>query len=201
MLFWLDKAFYQATKLCTTLILGRIHDAFSLHKSLFNTTSVKHQWCFSLYMVPFCSQLMSKKLDFGLIWALLIMLGEIQARYIVRCSQEGLLSCYASKHLRLTTIRIKVNRTIANRKSPFSRFHRFRVGCYRLINHHIFTNITLVFIMLSSFSLAAEDPIRSGSARNIVRYFLKYLQKPFTVAKQFQTCTFEESLYFYSRLI
>ncbi|MEQ2211438.1 Voltage-dependent L-type calcium channel subunit alpha-1D, partial [Xenoophorus captivus] len=43
-----------------------------------------------------------------------------------------------------------------------------RVFCHRLINHHIFTNLILVFIMLSSVSLAAEDPIRNFSARNIV---------------------------------
>lgn len=45
---------------------------------------------------------------------------------------------------------------------------RIRVGCHRLINHHIFTNLILVFIMLSSVSLAAEDPIRSHSFRNNV---------------------------------
>lgn len=47
-------------------------------------------------------------------------------------------------------------------------FCRIRVGCHRLINHHIFTNLILVFIMLSSVSLAAEDPIRSHSFRNNV---------------------------------
>lgn len=46
---------------------------------------------------------------------------------------------------------------------------RFRVVCHKLINHQIFTNLILVFIMLSSVSLAAEDPIRNFSARNIVR--------------------------------
>uniref|UniRef100_A0A8C1N5N0 Voltage-dependent L-type calcium channel subunit alpha n=1 Tax=Cyprinus carpio TaxID=7962 RepID=A0A8C1N5N0_CYPCA len=44
-----------------------------------------------------------------------------------------------------------------------------RVACHRLINHQIFTNLILIFIMLSSVSLAAEDPIRNFSARNIVR--------------------------------
>ncbi|GAB5568160.1 voltage-dependent L-type calcium channel subunit alpha-1D isoform X12 [Prionailurus iriomotensis] len=43
-----------------------------------------------------------------------------------------------------------------------------RVGCHKLINHHIFTNLILVFIMLSSAALAAEDPIRSHSFRNTV---------------------------------
>nr|XP_028572290.1 voltage-dependent L-type calcium channel subunit alpha-1D-like [Podarcis muralis] len=51
----------------------------------------------------------------------------------------------------------------------FSNTNPIRVGCHRLINHHIFTNLILVFIMLSSASLAAEDPIRSHSFRNNVR--------------------------------
>lgn len=50
----------------------------------------------------------------------------------------------------------------------FSSSSRIRVFCHQLINHHIFTNLILVFIMLSSASLAAEDPIRNFSARNIV---------------------------------
>ncbi|RXM92941.1 Voltage-dependent L-type calcium channel subunit alpha-1D, partial [Acipenser ruthenus] len=50
----------------------------------------------------------------------------------------------------------------------FSKTNIIRVGCHKLINHHIFTNLILVFIMLSSVSLAAEDPIRNFSARNIV---------------------------------
>ncbi|XP_068109760.1 voltage-dependent L-type calcium channel subunit alpha-1D isoform X10 [Hyperolius riggenbachi] len=49
----------------------------------------------------------------------------------------------------------------------FSNTNPFRVACHKLINHHIFTNLILVFIMLSSASLAAEDPIRSHSFRNI----------------------------------
>ncbi|XP_060736720.1 voltage-dependent L-type calcium channel subunit alpha-1D isoform X12 [Tachysurus vachellii] len=56
----------------------------------------------------------------------------------------------------------------------FSHTNPFRMGCYRLINHQIFTNITLVFIMLSSFSLAAEDPIRNLSARNIILGYFDY---------------------------
>uniref|UniRef100_A0A672FY67 Voltage-dependent L-type calcium channel subunit alpha n=1 Tax=Salarias fasciatus TaxID=181472 RepID=A0A672FY67_SALFA len=50
----------------------------------------------------------------------------------------------------------------------FSNTNPVRVFCHKLINHHIFTNLILVFIMLSSVSLAAEDPIRNFSARNIV---------------------------------
>ncbi|NXR22164.1 CAC1F protein, partial [Cinclus mexicanus] len=41
-----------------------------------------------------------------------------------------------------------------------------RVKCHALINHHIFTNLILVFIILSSISLAAEDPVRAHSPRN-----------------------------------
>ncbi|XP_035238342.1 voltage-dependent L-type calcium channel subunit alpha-1D-like isoform X26 [Anguilla anguilla] len=56
----------------------------------------------------------------------------------------------------------------------FSSTNPFRVGCHRLINHHIFTNLILVFIMLSSVSLAAEDPIRNFSARNIILGYFDY---------------------------
>ncbi|XP_042155399.1 voltage-dependent L-type calcium channel subunit alpha-1D-like isoform X3 [Oncorhynchus tshawytscha] len=57
----------------------------------------------------------------------------------------------------------------------FSKTNPIRVGCHRLINHHIFTNLILVFIMLSSVSLAAEDPIRNFSARNIVLGYADYV--------------------------
>uniref|UniRef100_A0A4X2KXQ4 Voltage-dependent L-type calcium channel subunit alpha n=1 Tax=Vombatus ursinus TaxID=29139 RepID=A0A4X2KXQ4_VOMUR len=56
----------------------------------------------------------------------------------------------------------------------FSKTNPIRVGCHRLINHHIFTNLILVFIMLSSASLAAEDPIRSHSFRNIILGYFDY---------------------------
>ncbi|XP_028822833.1 calcium channel, voltage-dependent, L type, alpha 1D subunit, a isoform X3 [Denticeps clupeoides] len=57
----------------------------------------------------------------------------------------------------------------------FSNTNPIRVGCHKLINHHIFTNLILVFIMLSSVSLAAEDPIRNFSARNIVLGYADYV--------------------------
>ncbi|XP_034293021.1 voltage-dependent L-type calcium channel subunit alpha-1D isoform X13 [Pantherophis guttatus] len=64
----------------------------------------------------------------------------------------------------------------------FSTTNPIRVGCHRLINHHIFTNLILVFIMLSSASLAAEDPIRSHSFRNnILGYFDYAFTAIFTV--------------------
>uniref|UniRef100_A0A8C1PZE2 Voltage-dependent L-type calcium channel subunit alpha n=1 Tax=Cyprinus carpio TaxID=7962 RepID=A0A8C1PZE2_CYPCA len=49
---------------------------------------------------------------------------------------------------------------------------RIRVGCHTVIHHHIFTNLILVFIILSSISLAAEDPIRAHSFRNNVSFLL-----------------------------
>nr|XP_021335259.1 voltage-dependent L-type calcium channel subunit alpha-1D isoform X9 [Danio rerio] len=56
----------------------------------------------------------------------------------------------------------------------FSNTNPVRVACHKLINHHIFTNLILVFIMLSSASLAAEDPIRNFSARNIILGYFDY---------------------------
>lgn len=45
---------------------------------------------------------------------------------------------------------------------------RFRKLCHRIINATTFTNIILLFILLSSISLAAEDPIDPMSFRNQV---------------------------------
>ncbi|KAK2082796.1 Voltage-dependent L-type calcium channel subunit alpha-1F [Saguinus oedipus] len=49
-----------------------------------------------------------------------------------------------------------------------SQTNPLRKGCHTLIHHHVFTNLILVFIILSSVSLAAEDPIRAHSFRNHV---------------------------------
>ncbi|XP_055553536.1 voltage-dependent L-type calcium channel subunit alpha-1F isoform X3 [Falco cherrug] len=57
-----------------------------------------------------------------------------------------------------------------------------RVRCHALIHHHIFTNLILVFIILSSVSLAAEDPVRAHSPRNhILGYFDYAFTSIFTV--------------------
>uniref|UniRef100_A0A8C2U961 Voltage-dependent L-type calcium channel subunit alpha n=1 Tax=Coturnix japonica TaxID=93934 RepID=A0A8C2U961_COTJA len=48
----------------------------------------------------------------------------------------------------------------------FSPNNRFRVHCHRIVNDNIFTNFILLFILLSSISLAAEDPVRHLSFRN-----------------------------------
>ncbi|XP_077655035.1 voltage-dependent L-type calcium channel subunit alpha-1C isoform X17 [Urocitellus parryii] len=48
----------------------------------------------------------------------------------------------------------------------FSPNNRFRLQCHRIVNHTIFTNLILFFILLSSISLAAEDPVQHTSFRN-----------------------------------
>uniref|UniRef100_A0A670KET2 Voltage-dependent L-type calcium channel subunit alpha n=1 Tax=Podarcis muralis TaxID=64176 RepID=A0A670KET2_PODMU len=50
----------------------------------------------------------------------------------------------------------------------FSPSNRFRVHCHRIVNDNVFTNLILFFILLSSISLAAEDPVRHTSVRNQV---------------------------------
>uniref|UniRef100_A0A8K9WXR9 Voltage-dependent L-type calcium channel subunit alpha n=1 Tax=Oncorhynchus mykiss TaxID=8022 RepID=A0A8K9WXR9_ONCMY len=50
----------------------------------------------------------------------------------------------------------------------FSNTNKFRVLCHKMVNHNIFTNLILFFILLSSISLAAEDPVRNDSFRNQV---------------------------------
>ncbi|XP_066447065.1 voltage-dependent L-type calcium channel subunit alpha-1C isoform X4 [Eleutherodactylus coqui] len=50
--------------------------------------------------------------------------------------------------------------------------NKFRVHCHRIVNNNIFTNLILFFILLSSISLAAEDPVRHYSFRNqVLHYF------------------------------
>ncbi|ERE64226.1 voltage-dependent L-type calcium channel subunit alpha-1F [Cricetulus griseus] len=59
---------------------------------------------------------------------------------------------------------------------------KLRKACHTLIHHHIFTSLILVFIILSSVSLAAEDPIRAHSFRNhILGYFDYAFTSIFTV--------------------
>ncbi|XP_027584708.2 voltage-dependent L-type calcium channel subunit alpha-1S isoform X2 [Pipra filicauda] len=64
----------------------------------------------------------------------------------------------------------------------FSPTNKFRVLCHRTINATWFTNFILLFILLSSISLAAEDPIRAESFRNkILGYFDIGFTSVFTV--------------------
>ncbi|XP_062921741.1 calcium channel, voltage-dependent, L type, alpha 1S subunit, a isoform X1 [Mobula hypostoma] len=54
----------------------------------------------------------------------------------------------------------------------FSPENKLRKLCHRAINATTFTNFILLFILLSSISLAAEDPIRADSFRNqVLAYF------------------------------
>ncbi|XP_055453472.1 voltage-dependent L-type calcium channel subunit alpha-1F isoform X2 [Psammomys obesus] len=63
-----------------------------------------------------------------------------------------------------------------------SQTNPLRKACHTLIHHHIFTSLILVFIILSSVSLAAEDPIRAHSFRNhILGYFDYAFTSIFTV--------------------
>ncbi|XP_037368962.1 voltage-dependent L-type calcium channel subunit alpha-1F isoform X2 [Talpa occidentalis] len=63
-----------------------------------------------------------------------------------------------------------------------SQTNPLRKACHALIHHHVFTNLILVFIILSSMSLAAEDPIRAHSFRNhILGYFDYAFTSIFTV--------------------
>ncbi|KTF83203.1 hypothetical protein cypCar_00034763, partial [Cyprinus carpio] len=71
--------------------------------------------------------------------------------------------------------RPKISELVKKEKiTPIPEGSAIRVACHKLINHHIFTNLILVFIMLSSASLAAEDPIRNFSARNIILGYFDY---------------------------
>ncbi|KAG7253281.1 hypothetical protein CRUP_037820, partial [Coryphaenoides rupestris] len=53
----------------------------------------------------------------------------------------------------------------------------FRVLCHHIVNHNVFTNLILFFILLSSISLAAEDPVQNDSFRNQI---LGYADHVFT---------------------
>ncbi|XP_061488483.1 voltage-dependent L-type calcium channel subunit alpha-1S isoform X2 [Rhineura floridana] len=64
----------------------------------------------------------------------------------------------------------------------FSPTNKIRVLCHRIVNATWFTNFILLFILLSSISLAAEDPIRAVSFRNqVLEYFDICFTSVFTV--------------------
>ncbi|XP_037668169.1 voltage-dependent L-type calcium channel subunit alpha-1S [Choloepus didactylus] len=64
----------------------------------------------------------------------------------------------------------------------FSPTNKIRVLCHRIVNATWFTNFILLFILLSSAALAAEDPIRAQSVRNqILGYFDIAFTSVFTV--------------------
>uniref|UniRef100_A0A5F8HC72 Voltage-dependent L-type calcium channel subunit alpha n=1 Tax=Monodelphis domestica TaxID=13616 RepID=A0A5F8HC72_MONDO len=53
----------------------------------------------------------------------------------------------------------------------FGHNNRFRLQCHRIVNNNVFTNLILFFILLSSISLAAEDPVRHNSFRNQILFY------------------------------
>uniref|UniRef100_A0A8C5BJC2 Voltage-dependent L-type calcium channel subunit alpha-1C n=1 Tax=Gadus morhua TaxID=8049 RepID=A0A8C5BJC2_GADMO len=59
----------------------------------------------------------------------------------------------------------------------FSHTNKFRLLCHQIVNHNVFTNLILFFILLSSISLAAEDPVQNDSFRNQI---LGYADHVFT---------------------
>ncbi|XP_066235942.1 voltage-dependent L-type calcium channel subunit alpha-1S [Saccopteryx leptura] len=73
----------------------------------------------------------------------------------------------------------------------FSPTNKIRVLCHRIVNATWFTNFILLFIMLSSAALAAEDPIRAESMRNqILGYFDIAFTSVFTVEIVLKMTTF-----------
>ncbi|XP_023340259.1 muscle calcium channel subunit alpha-1, partial [Eurytemora carolleeae] len=64
----------------------------------------------------------------------------------------------------------------------FSHNNRLRKNCHWLCNHSYFGNVVLLCIMVSSFMLAAEDPLDSNSERNkILNYFDYFFTTIFTI--------------------
>uniref|UniRef100_A0A044PYG0 Voltage-dependent L-type calcium channel subunit alpha n=1 Tax=Xenopus tropicalis TaxID=8364 RepID=A0A044PYG0_XENTR len=57
----------------------------------------------------------------------------------------------------------------------FGPTNKFRVLCHRIVNATTFTNFILLFILLSSISLAAEDPIEPESFRNQILAYFDYV--------------------------
>ncbi|XP_041111363.1 voltage-dependent L-type calcium channel subunit alpha-1C-like isoform X2 [Polyodon spathula] len=57
----------------------------------------------------------------------------------------------------------------------FSHTNKFRISCHKIVNHNVFTNLILFLILLSSISLAAEDPVRNDSFRNKILGYADYV--------------------------
>ncbi|XP_032677442.1 muscle calcium channel subunit alpha-1 isoform X4 [Odontomachus brunneus] len=64
----------------------------------------------------------------------------------------------------------------------FSSTNRFRVFCHWFCNHSYFSNVILICIMISSAMLAAEDPLKASSYRNVILgYFDYFFTAVFTI--------------------
>ena len=77
---------------------------------------------------------------------------------------------------------------------------RFRKLCYKIINASSFTNLILLFILLSSISLAAEDPIDPKSYRNKVRVRSSTTQQTVTFERRPRFITILLSVFFFQIL-
>jgi voltage-dependent calcium channel L type alpha-1D len=67
----------------------------------------------------------------------------------------------------------------------------FRVACYNFINNGVVSNFILVCIMISSASLAAEDPLDSNSKRNrVLGYFDYFFTTIFTLEITFKIISY-----------
>lgn len=69
--------------------------------------------------------------------------------------------------------------------------YSLRVACHKIINNSLFGNIILVCIMISSATLAMEDPLVSESPRNnVLKYFDYFFTAVFTVEITLKTIVF-----------
>nr|CDS16897.1 voltage dependent L type calcium channel subunit [Echinococcus granulosus] len=67
----------------------------------------------------------------------------------------------------------------------------FRVFCHYICNHPYFNNVVLVCILVSSAMLAAEDPLKANSYRNIIlNYFDYFFTSVFTVEITLKVITY-----------
>ena len=65
--------------------------------------------------------------------------------------------------------------------------NKFRVSCYNFINNSIIGNFLLICILISSASLAAEDPLDANSKRNrVLGYFDYFFTTVFTLEITFK---------------
>ena len=57
----------------------------------------------------------------------------------------------------------------------FSSENKFRVLCWKIVNHSYFGNVILACILISSAMLAAEDPVDANSKRNVILNYFDYI--------------------------
>lgn len=57
----------------------------------------------------------------------------------------------------------------------FSSTNKFRMLCWKIVNHSYFGNVILACILISSLMLAAEDPLDAKSKRNTILNYFDYI--------------------------